>query len=78
MYSDIWIYTHTGNIRTAQANAELKRLREELAEQERLAQEAREAEKDKIEYRKNKLKELEKQRFEKAQVGRSAICVWMC
>eukprot|EP00981_Chlorochromonas_danica_P005354 scaffold1084_cov250-Ochromonas_danica.AAC.5 len=61
------------NLRTAQANAELKKIREELAEQERVADEARDAEKEKIEYRKRMLKELEKQRFEKAQENRQKM-----
>jgi hypothetical protein len=62
-----------GNFRTAKANAELKRVREEALEQERQAALAREAESDQIEYRKTMLKELEKHRFNRAQVNRQMM-----
>lgn len=62
-----------GNMRTLAANEELKKERLLLLEQEKAAAALRDAEKEEIEYRKKKLKELEKQRFDRAQLTRQKI-----
>lgn len=61
------------NAAMVKANEELKRVRQELAEKEREAEAKRDAEVAKIEYRKQALKRLEQERFERAQVTRQKM-----
>jgi hypothetical protein len=61
------------NAKMVVENEKLKRIREELKEKERQAELAREAEIGKIEHRKLMLKQLEVQRFEKAQATRQKL-----
>jgi hypothetical protein len=61
------------NLRMLKANEELKLIRLQIKDQERIAEEERNEEIMKIETRKQKLKELEKLRFEKQQETRQKI-----
>jgi hypothetical protein len=61
------------NVKFVRENEELKKVREDLLAKERAAELEREKEVHAIEYRKTMLKQLEMQRFEKAQLQRQKL-----
>lgn len=66
-------YIAETNVNMVKANEDLKRIKNEMQEKERLEMEEREKEIEKIDARKAMLKNLEKVRFEKAQVTRQQL-----
>lgn len=66
-------HAEESNMRMTKANADLKIVRMQIAEQERIAEEARDAQKKVIEDRKIALKRLEAERFARAQISRQKL-----